>query len=414
MITRITLTNYMSHAHTVIEPAAGLTVILGPNNCGKSAIVSALQTLCGDNPGDFMVRHGEKECAVTVETDDGHTIRWQRHKKSTSYVLDGIEVGRTGRGNLPDDLQTLLRLGKVTHPSKDEEFDVHFGQQKSPIFLIDKEADTAAFFSTASDAEKLIEMQKLHKTKVSDRRRQLVETKNDLAILDARLTALSPLDDLGIHLESLAEQEKELEHLDQEIELLEELLAQTRRHEQGVQFHHQQLAAIAKLQSPPALAETDPLAQHINRLESARREVAKAGAAAAALSSLAQPPSPHDTKPLEEFLHRLAAATAELYATQSCRRVLVSLTPPPTQEDPAPLADFLARLIGATATKLQLRNSLDDVTAQLKSIEADIAAWLWANPNCPTCGQPTTREHFLTPHEPRSETLFSVKGESHA
>ena len=80
MITRITLTNYMSHAHTVIEPAAGLTVILGPNNCGKSAIVSALQTLCGDNTGDFMVRHGEKECAVTVETDDGHTIRWHAVK----------------------------------------------------------------------------------------------------------------------------------------------------------------------------------------------------------------------------------------------------------------------------------------------------------------------------------------------
>src|SRR3954469_19919904 len=119
MITRITLDNFMSHSHTVIEPAAGLTVILGPNNCGKSAIVSALQTVCGDHSGDFMVRHGEKECAVTIETEDGHVICWRRGKKA-GYVLDGVEVDRVGRGNLPGNLQTLLRLGKVRHPSKED------------------------------------------------------------------------------------------------------------------------------------------------------------------------------------------------------------------------------------------------------------------------------------------------------
>src|SRR4051794_24101925 len=119
MITRITLENYMSHARTVIEPAAGVTVIVGPNNCGKSAIASALQTLCGDHDGDFMVRHGEKNCRVRVETDDGHTIVWRRKGKAISYVLDGVEVHRVGQGNLPDNLQALLRLPKVMHPSRD-------------------------------------------------------------------------------------------------------------------------------------------------------------------------------------------------------------------------------------------------------------------------------------------------------
>lgn len=61
----------MSHAKTVIEPAEGLTVLVGPNNCGKSAVVSALDTLCNNPTGDYMVRHGEKEVRVTVETDDG-------------------------------------------------------------------------------------------------------------------------------------------------------------------------------------------------------------------------------------------------------------------------------------------------------------------------------------------------------
>lgn len=46
MIRRIELINFMSHRRTLIEPAAGLTVLVGPNNCGKSAVVSALQILC--------------------------------------------------------------------------------------------------------------------------------------------------------------------------------------------------------------------------------------------------------------------------------------------------------------------------------------------------------------------------------
>jgi AAA domain len=453
MITRITLSNYMSHAHTVIEPAAGLTVILGPNNCGKSAIVSALQTLCGDNSGDFMVRHGEQDCAVTVETDDGHTICWQRKGKTVGYVLDGVEVHRTGRGNLPDDLQTLLRLGKVPHPSKEEEFDVHFGEQKSPIFLIDKQADTAAFFSTASDAEKLLEMQKLHKNKVSDRRRQVVETKSELAILDALLSALSPLDALGLDLQSVSAREKELDRIDEEILALEELLAQTGQQEEFVRFQQRAVAAMSSLKSPPELDDTEsleslvslleqtgekvayhdrsatvlslladapeleetaPLGRHLERLESAGRAAAQAGARVRSLSALADPPASHETRPLEELHGRLAGATLAVDFARARRRALGFLASPPALDDPAPLADLLARFAGATAGRLKLRHELDDLLAQFRAIEADIAAWLWANPNCPTCGQPTTREHFLVSHPAKSAALVSVEGEGHA
>jgi len=453
MITRITLDNYMSHAHTVIEPAAGLTVILGPNNCGKSAIVSALQTLCGDNSGDFMVRHGEKECAVTVETDDGHIIRWRRKAKKSGYVLDGVEVDRTGKGNLPDDLQTLLRLGKVPHPSKPEEFDVHFGEQKSPIFLIDKQADTAAFFSTASDAEKLLEMQKLHKTKAAEKRRQVGETKNELARLDAKLAALSPLDELAGKLETIAIEEKELALLDQEILALEELLALTRRQEQLVEFHRETVAAIATIQTPPALDETDPLESLADQLEhtmgnvvyhmqsaavlseltaapqltdisplnaylekhaQAQREVSRAAARVQAMDQLNDPPILHETRALEEFSSRLSTATQAVRAAEARQAALAHLEAPPMPIDSSPLNQLLAAVQLATAVKLREKHLLDDVTAELTILEADIAAWLWANPNCPTCGQPTTREHFLSTTHAKQQMIFPAEGETHA
>src|SRR5208283_6021546 len=109
MIRRITLHNYMSHADTVIEPAGGLTVLVGPNNCGKSAVVSALATLCNNTSGGYMVRHNEKEARVTVETDDGHTFVWKRRGNNVSYMIDGREVSRL-KGDVPDDLHKHLRL----------------------------------------------------------------------------------------------------------------------------------------------------------------------------------------------------------------------------------------------------------------------------------------------------------------
>jgi predicted ATP-dependent endonuclease of OLD family len=42
MTQRIILENYMAHGRTVIEPAAGLTVLVGPKNRGKSAVVHSM------------------------------------------------------------------------------------------------------------------------------------------------------------------------------------------------------------------------------------------------------------------------------------------------------------------------------------------------------------------------------------
>ncbi len=131
MIRRITLQNYMSHAETVIEPAAGLTVLVGPNNCGKSAVVSALETLCHNAAGAYMVRHDEKEARVTVETDDGpttddrHTFVWRRRGTAVSYIIDGREVHRL-RGSIPEDLHTHLRLPKVEAGAAGDPFAIHF------------------------------------------------------------------------------------------------------------------------------------------------------------------------------------------------------------------------------------------------------------------------------------------------
>jgi len=162
----------MSHRRTEIELADGLTVLTGPNNCGKSAIVAALQILATNGRTTHVMRHGEKFCRVTVETDDGHQIAWERKKKTVKYILNGEDVHRVG-SSIPDSLHDLLRLdrvqaeaGKATH-----DYDIHFGEQKSPVFLLDETGSRAAsFFASSSDASRLVEMQHRHRSNVRERR----------------------------------------------------------------------------------------------------------------------------------------------------------------------------------------------------------------------------------------------------
>jgi AAA15 family ATPase/GTPase len=45
MIKSITLENLLSHQDTRIELTFGVTVITGPNNVGKSAVVEAVRSL---------------------------------------------------------------------------------------------------------------------------------------------------------------------------------------------------------------------------------------------------------------------------------------------------------------------------------------------------------------------------------
>ena len=162
----------MSHVHSEIELSGGLTVLNGPNNCGKSAIVAALDVLCNNLSGDFMVRHGAKECYVSVELDDENVVTWRRKGKVTNYEINGREIHRLGKGGVPDDLHEILRMPQIQHPGgQSDSFEIHLAHQKAPIFLLDQPGSRAAlFFASSSDAEKLLLMQKLHRQKVRDAR----------------------------------------------------------------------------------------------------------------------------------------------------------------------------------------------------------------------------------------------------
>ncbi len=357
MIKRIELKNFMSHEHTVIEPAPGLTVLVGPNNCGKSAVVAALQILCHNENSTYVLRHGERECSVKVETDDGHVIEWRR-KNSPSYLIDGTLFDRLGRGSVPEELHPVLRMPLVDK-SGDADFDVHFGSQKSPIFLLGSSPTNAArFFASSSDAIQLVQIQKRHKDRLTERQRQKNDLEAESKQLNSDLESLQPVPDLQRRLISSEELHQDLQ---QELQLLDEL-EKTRLHLASQQADTTRLQtrahAFAPLASPPELAPSEPLERQIDRLLRAQNATARSNLEVNAFVALAAPPEWFDVAALAVAADKLAAHQQTIAKNQQRLQSLRSLAPVPTLTDPAPLTACVGNITVQNLVATESRNRL--------------------------------------------------------
>ncbi len=343
MITRIELHNFMSHRETVIEPSPGLTVLVGPNNCGKSALVAALQILCHNENSTYVKRHGAKECAVVVHTSEGNVIEWRR-KTSPRYLINGVEYGRLGNSGVPAELHALLRLPLVAEEA-DDSFNVHFGSQKSPIFLLNSKAGTAAkFFASSSDASRLIAMQQRHRDKVTEARREHKRLEQEASINSAELAALEaivPLADRIADLESLHDR---LDRLQNELAGLERSTADLVERREQVDRQSACHAALRPLAAPPVLADPAPLDRHIAQLTTVRRQAERLDDDAQLLEQLPSPPTLDDVASIEQTLQAITTTSRQIGVLDRSGETLHLLHPPPPLEDAIALEALVRQL----------------------------------------------------------------------
>lgn len=90
-IAHISVENFQSHKHSVIElPGPGtLTVVTGPSDSGKTALVSrALRWALLNQPqGDAFIRQGATYAKVTVKFDDGWWVERERTPSRNQYRI---------------------------------------------------------------------------------------------------------------------------------------------------------------------------------------------------------------------------------------------------------------------------------------------------------------------------------------
>ncbi|HMP00998.1 MAG TPA: AAA family ATPase [Gemmatales bacterium] len=337
MIRKIILENFMAHSRTELELEPGLTVLVGPNNSGKSAVVSALATLATNEGGGWMVRHDTRDCRVTVVITpdpadpldaERHELIWQRKAGTDSYQIDGKSFSRLKRST-PDELGPLLRLDPVVIDK--DVYQVHFSLQKQPIFLIDESpARAAAFFAAASDTSLLLEMQKRFRDRKRDTERRFQELEKREQQLEEQLAPLAPLPELATRLHDLEERQKQVAAGAARAERLRDLLARLKAGQRDRTRHRARLEVLKRCQPPPTLHNVVPARTLARRWREERTQAQRTRRRHEVLVALKPPPTLKPVVRLEQLHQQLRTVVTQRERLARRGQVLAALKSPPS------------------------------------------------------------------------------------
>lgn len=115
MITEIHLQNWQGHADTKIKLSAGVNVIVGPSNVGKSSIYRAVWWVARNRPsgaGDNY-RHNDapkkEPTAVTLTFSNGDSVCRFKQGSKNGYLVNGEELVAV-RSDVPTEVSEILQL----------------------------------------------------------------------------------------------------------------------------------------------------------------------------------------------------------------------------------------------------------------------------------------------------------------
>jgi exonuclease SbcC len=204
MAVKIKIENYQSIKSAEIE-VDGFTVVTGPNNSGKSALMRAVSGVFRNAPLEeegTVVRHGEDKFRVELDFGADGKVAWEKGPKiKPTYEIDG-KVLHPGR-DVPDEITALgirpiMAGGREIWPQTAPQFD--------QVFLVDQPGSVIA--EAVADAERVGKLNRALKSAESDRRdfaKELKIRRRDLKDHEERLTGFDGLDETAAEVSDLAE-----------------------------------------------------------------------------------------------------------------------------------------------------------------------------------------------------------------
>jgi len=143
MIQRINITNFQSHRDTTLDLSPGVNVIVGPTDCGKTAIIRALRWLKDNRPtGEAFRSTWGGETKVDVVAENQH---WFRSKdKDNHYHYNGTTFAAFGT-EVPHEIRKSLNLDDINLQM----------QMDSPFLISSSPGEVAAFFNQIAHLEKI-------------------------------------------------------------------------------------------------------------------------------------------------------------------------------------------------------------------------------------------------------------------
>ncbi len=149
---KILVNAFQSLSHVALD-ATGLTVLVGPSNRGKSALIRAIQGALFNLGGSYFVRKGSSSTQVALDevpTAEGGgflSLEWRKGKATNEYTVDGEEYKRIGKGAPAPIVEAGYRdvwigdkdrkNGEYIRPQVHGQFDTVFLLGRSPAFIAD-------------------------------------------------------------------------------------------------------------------------------------------------------------------------------------------------------------------------------------------------------------------------------------
>lgn len=200
-LTGIRLENFLSHEDSLIPLVAGVTVLTGDNDVGKSAVTEAFRAIAYNDSSDAVIRHGASEARVSLLFADGTRITWARVRKGspkTSYRLfDSHAAGGDPVRETPAPKEAPEWVRMMLGMDLREKMDVHIGDQKSPVFLLDQPpSQRAAILDIGRESQHLRTLRERWKHQVDEDRRAIREGEKQLSVCRQSLAVLSSLEDV--------------------------------------------------------------------------------------------------------------------------------------------------------------------------------------------------------------------------
>jgi len=198
------VTNYQSHAETLLEFCSGINAIVGRTQAGKTAILRALKWL-KDNSRGFRFHKHFADDPTELETSN-HVFGRKRINKTNSgfYYLDGEELSGFGSG-VPEEIMEALNLSEVNIQE----------QLEQPFLITASPPEVARVINKAIRLEDSAQWITELNSRVNAGNREVKRLKSEIGETEEELKEYIGLKEIETEIEKL-------KAIDQDIELLVE------------------------------------------------------------------------------------------------------------------------------------------------------------------------------------------------
>lgn len=203
---KILVRNFQSLSLAELE-VEGLTVVIGPSDIGKSALIRAVSAAFFGLAGDDFIRHGSTETTVEVigaPKVNGGTIdvTWSKGKGINKFVIDGHTYDKVGR-ETPVHIQAAGYKDIVIN---DEDIRPQVADQffDGNLFLLKRSGSFV--HDVIAQASRLSILLRADKNCSTDLKRQRAEQRirqSDLEIAKERLEKMSPIKEFHSRIQAI-------------------------------------------------------------------------------------------------------------------------------------------------------------------------------------------------------------------